>query len=255
MSSSRNYYQCKRLRDRRRYRGAIIFRVPEFFAHPKVPSLWAHRRVAATRRDSPVALSVQLWVLISREKERNDGRKAGKKRSCWTSSRGGRTKRRWRPSMRWENNNKVEMSEPVHKLLRSLLMVWGPEATSAKRGPVWPGFDYVFLFYSLVLSHSSHLTPLQLGLSLFLGLGPGRRGSGPTRSRRLFSLSLFLLEGSFLYLMDVQRCSPSILNLWILESQKEGLKGSGGHKGYTSMVGTACDWRPGVALPTDRAPL
>ena len=26
-------------------------------------------------------------------------------------------------SMRWENNNKVEMSVPVHKLLRSLLMV------------------------------------------------------------------------------------------------------------------------------------
>lgn len=134
------------------------------------------------------------------------------------------------------------MSEPVHKLLRSLLMVWGPEATSAKRGPVWPGFDCVFLFHSFALSHFPHHTVLQVSL----GLGPGRKGSGPTRS-----FSLFLLEGSFLYLMDVQRCSPSILNLWILESQKEGLKGSGGHKGYTSMVGTACDWRPGVALPTD----
>ena len=160
-----------------------ISRFTIFCSSKGIYPLWARRR------DLPVALPVQLWVLISREKERNERRKAGKKRSCWTSSRGGRTKRHWRPSMRWENNNKVEMSEPVHKLLRSLLMVWGPEATSVKRGPVWPGFDCCL---SLSLSHPFSLSPSH-SISLLrtsLGLGPGRRRSGPTRSRRLFSLSL-----------------------------------------------------------------
>lgn len=35
------------------------------------------------------------------------------------------------------------------------------------------------------------------------------------------------------------------------EPEKRDLKGSGGHKGSTSILGTACDWRPGVARPTD----
>lgn len=131
------------------------------------------------------------------------------------------------------------MSEPVHKLLRSLLMVWGPGATSAKRGPVWPGSGPS---PSLSFSHFLPFSPrVSLSLSGFLLVGPGRRiWSDPFEA---------LLEGSFLYLMDVQRWPPSP---WAPESQKEGLKGSRGHKGYTSKGrGTGRDWRPGVAVPTD----
>ena len=136
------------------------------------------------------------------------------------------------------------MSEPVHKLLRSLLMVWGPGATSAKRGPVWPGS--ILLSLSLSLSFSPFVSSLALAVP---PLGSFVRWSGPksgedlvrpVRSalRRLISVFNGRRE------MATESSAP--------ENQKEGLKRvRRDTKDPRRSFGTGCDWRPGVVPPTD----
>ncbi|TGZ46239.1 hypothetical protein DBV15_10633 [Temnothorax longispinosus] len=82
-----DYLRAALTRSRRRC-GAIIFRVPQFFAHPKVPSLSS----SPSRRGSPVALPVQLWVLISREKERNVREKGGEEEKLLDEQQRGQNK-------------------------------------------------------------------------------------------------------------------------------------------------------------------
>lgn len=77
-----------RLYGRRRWCGAIIFRVPQFFAHPKVPS-WSS---SPSRRGSPVASpSSAVGINFTREREKR-GEKGGEEEKLLDERQRGQNK-------------------------------------------------------------------------------------------------------------------------------------------------------------------